>query len=93
MTELTVQLPDDVLARIQDEANRLNVPVEAVVSTVLAQHFTDDDDDYPVEDPTDEQILAMLREGIEQALAGNVRPAREVLDEIEREAVDDADDS
>lgn len=45
----------------------------------------------PVEDdeePTDEEILAGLRRSMAQVLAGNFRPAHEVLDEIEREPTD-----
>lgn len=83
MSEITVQISDDVLARLQDEAKRLNKPLEAVVNTAIL-YFLDD------EEPTEEEILASLRAGMQQALAGNYRPAREVLDEIDREIDDDA---
>lgn len=47
-------------------------------------NFEDDDE------PTKEQILESIRMGMQQALAGDYRPAHEVLDEIEREDVDHA---
>ncbi|MEQ8676351.1 MAG: hypothetical protein RLP44_10495 [Aggregatilineales bacterium] len=84
MTELTLKLPDTMLARLQSEANRLNVPLEVVVGTALERYFENDDE------PTKEQILESIRIGMQQALAGDYRPAHEVLDEIEREDVDDA---
>ena len=88
MTQLILELPDDLLARLQGEARRMNVPVETVVSTVLVRHFADEDEDNPYDDPTDEQILAMVREGMEQVLAGEYRPAHEVLAELKAEFSD-----
>jgi predicted transcriptional regulator len=86
MTEVMVQLPDDILIRLRDEAERLNQPLESVINTAIL-YFLEDDD------PTDEEILAGLRIGMQQALAGDYRPARDVLDEIDREMGDDADAS
>lgn len=84
MTEVTVQLPDEVLQRLNEEAQRRNLPLEAVISTAIAYYLDDE--------PTDDEILAGLRRSMRQVLAGEYRPAHDVLDEIEREAVDDADD-
>ena len=39
-------------------------------------------------EPTRAEILADLRQALKEALAGNVRPALEVLDEIDREFED-----
>jgi predicted transcriptional regulator len=83
MTEVTLQLPDEVMARLRDEAERLNKPLESVIGTAIL-YFLDDE-------PTEEEILAGLRTGMQQALAGDYRPAREVLDEIDREVSDDGD--
>jgi predicted transcriptional regulator len=85
MMELTVKLPDEVLERLQNEAERLNVPLDVVVNEALECYLEDD------AEPTKAEILASLRISMQQALAGNVRPADEVLDEIEREALDNAD--
>jgi len=87
MTELTVQLPDDLLARIHAEANRLKVPAEAVVSTVLAQHFAADEDD----EPTKAEILDSIRESVRAALAGDTRPVDDVIAELKKEFDFDAD--
>lgn len=84
MTEVTVQLSDEVLDRLQDEARRLNMPVESVISAAIL-HFPDDDE------PAEAEILAGLRRSMEQALAGTSRPAHDVLDEIEREDTGNAD--
>ena len=40
---------------------------------------------------TKEQIKADIRQALKEMLAGDLRPAREVLDEIEREMSEDAD--
>lgn len=79
--ELRLNLSEEVLAYLQHEAIRRKVSLDVVVSEVLADYF---------DDPTEEEILAGLRRSMEQALAGKGRPAREVLDEIEREMGDDA---
>jgi predicted transcriptional regulator len=84
MTTLDVKLnvSDDVLEYLRREAESRNVPLDVVISEVLADYF---------DEPTEEEILTGLRRSMKQVLAGDFRPAREVLDEIEREAVNDAD--
>ena len=58
----------------------------APLDTVVA-----DDDDR---EPTKEEIMEDIRQGLRDVLAGKRgRPAREVLDEIDREAMVDADES
>jgi hypothetical protein len=85
MTTLDVKLSvsDEVMEYLRREAVNRNVPLDVVVSEVLADYF---------DEPTKDEILTSLRVGMRQALAGNYRPAHEVLDEIEREMVDDADE-
>jgi predicted transcriptional regulator len=86
MTTLTIKLhlSDEALARLQEEAQRRNVSIDTVISETLEESF---------DEPTDAKILNNLRKGMRQAQAGNYRPAHAVLDEIERETVNDADDS
>jgi predicted transcriptional regulator len=84
MTEVTLKLPDELVERLRNEAQRLNMPLESVINTAI-KYYLDDDE------PTEEEILTGLRRSMEQVLAGDFRPAREVLDEIEGEALDDAD--
>jgi hypothetical protein len=71
MSEITLQLPDSVLERLRDEALRLDLPLESVISTAIL-HYLDDDDE-----PNDEEILLGLREAMLDVFAGNTRPASE----------------
>ena len=88
MTELTLHLPDDVLERLQGEARHLNVSVDRVISTAIERYLSDDDDE-----PTEEEILESIRAGMLDALAGRVRPAREVMAELRAKFGDNADES
>ena len=78
--DLKVSLSDEVLEYMQREAERRNVSLDSIASEVLAEYY---------DEPDEEEILSGLKRSMEQVLAGDFRPAREVLDEIEREAVDD----
>lgn len=74
MTELTLTIPDKLLERLQDEANFRQIPIDDLVQTALVHYFDEDE-------PTKEEILAGVREAIQDVLAGRVRPAREFLEE------------
>jgi predicted transcriptional regulator len=87
MADLTLHLDDKMLERLQSEAKQRNVPLEALVSEALEFYFDDDDE------PTKEEILEDIRQGMIDALTGNVRPAHEVLDEIERKVRENANES
>ena len=52
------------------------------MSEVLADYF---------DEPTHEELLAGLERSLKQVIAGDYRPAREFLDEIDNEARHDAD--
>ena len=82
--DLKVSLADKIVACLQEEANNRRVSLDVVVGEVLADYF---------DEPTETEILESLRIGMGQALAGDYRPAHEVLDEIDREVMDDANDS
>jgi predicted transcriptional regulator len=81
MTELTLKIPDELLERLQDEATFRQIALDDLVRTALTYYFDESE-------PTKEEILAGIREGMQDALAGRVRPAREFLDELEMD--DDA---
>jgi predicted transcriptional regulator len=81
MTELTLILPDELMNRLQDEAHYRQLSLDDVVRTAII-HFFDEDE------PTKQEILAGLREAMQDALAGRVRPAHEMLDELDREMDD-----
>lgn len=80
---VSIDLSSEVLACLQKEALDRQVPVDQVVGDVLADYF---------DEMSEDEILESVRKGLEQALAGNYRTAIEVLDEIDREHVTDADD-
>lgn len=82
--DLKVSLADRIIEYLQQEAKARQVSLDVVVGEVLADYF---------DDPTEAEILQSLRIGMQQALAGDYRPALEVLDEIDRDVMDDADDS
>jgi len=74
--EITLSVPDDILEYLKQEAARRDVALEVVVSDVLSDYYRE---------PTEAEILEGIRMGMRDALRGNVRPARDVLDEIEAE--------
>ena len=47
--------------------------------------------DTDLDEPTKAEILEDVRTGLQQALAGEGRPAREALEEIRRKIAHDAD--
>ena len=76
MTELSLKLPEELLERLQDEAIQRQITLDDLVHTAIVHYFDEDE-------PTKEEILAGLREAMQDALSGNVRPARDFLDELE----------
>lgn len=85
MTEVTVQLSDETLRRLNAEAQRLNRPVDAVINTAI-KYFLDDDE------PTEDEILSGLRQAMIDVLEGNTRPADAFLAELKEEFGSDADE-
>jgi hypothetical protein len=71
--DVKLKLSDEILAYLQREAKKRQVPFDDVVSDVLTNYF---------DEPTHEELLAGLKRSLEQVLAGEYRPAREFLDEI-----------
>ena len=80
-SEPSLQLPDDVLTRLQSEARRQHVPLDDLVRAAIEAHLKE-------EEPTKEAILESLRQAMGDALAGRVRPACVVLAELRREIED-----
>jgi predicted transcriptional regulator len=78
MTEITVQLTDEQMERLRDEAQRLNMPLEAIINTAI-EYFLDDDE------PGETEILAGLRQAMMDVLDGNVLSAEDVLAELKQE--------
>ncbi len=80
--DVKLKLSDEVLAYLQRESKNRQVPFDEVVSDVLADYF---------DEPTQEELLAGLKRSLEQVIAGDYRPAREFLDELDNEMGQDAD--
>ena len=76
IVDIKLSLSEDVLAQLKREAKRRNVSLDVVVSETLEVYF---------DEPTDDEILAEIRTGMQQALAGEYQSAHDVLDAIERE--------
>ncbi|MHB8626117.1 MAG: hypothetical protein ACYDEO_07930 [Aggregatilineales bacterium] len=89
MSELALQVPDSLLARLQNEAKRQHVSLDDLMLEVIDDYLADSQDD----EPTKAEILEGLREGMRDALAGRTHSAREILDEVRRELEADANDS
>lgn len=82
--EIKLNLPDEIFALLKQEAEERKVSFEVVVSESLKAYF---------DEPTDAEILESIKIGMQQALAGDYRPAHEVLEEIEQEMIVNGDDS
>jgi predicted transcriptional regulator len=89
MTTITIELPDDLAARLTEQASAAQTSLEQFVAGLLAGNA--DADDW-VEDPpsagwdaslTPEDIAA-IEEGLADAAAGRVRPWDEVRPELQR---------
>ena len=78
MSELTLQLPEDVLTRPQSEAERQQIPLDDLVRAAIESYLD-------IDEPTKEAILESLRQAMRDALVGQVRPAKTVLAELRRE--------
>jgi predicted transcriptional regulator len=79
--ELKLSLPDELLATLQREAEERDLSLDEIVVDVLHDYF---------DEPTKEDILMGIHQGMRDALMGNTRPAHEFLDELDQEIADDA---
>jgi|GEM_PF-996959 len=86
MTQLLLNLSDDMLKQLEIEAQQRQIPIEDVVKTALDYFFVD-------REPTNEEILSDLRESLKDTKAGRVRQADDVFTELYQELGFDADDS
>lgn len=85
MTTITIELTDDVIQKLQARADNQQIPLKDYIQSALAEAIDDDE-------PTDEEILATLKEAFLEAIHGDMgRPAHEVLDELEQEVEEYAD--
>ena len=81
--DLRLEISQEIASYLREEARNRGVSLDQVVSDVLTDYFAE---------LTEDQILESIRIGMRQALAGQGRPAREVLAEVDREVTGDARD-
>jgi hypothetical protein len=74
--DVKLKLSDEVLEYLQRESENRQVPLDDVVSDVVAVYF---------DEPTKEEILESIRESLRDGLAGKVRLVDEVIAELKRE--------
>ncbi|MDE2750362.1 MAG: hypothetical protein OXI34_15500 [Chloroflexota bacterium] len=81
--DLKLEISQEIAGYLQAEAKNRGISLSEVVSDILADYYAE---------LTEDQILESIRIGMRQALAGQGRPAREVLAEVERDVTGDARD-
>ncbi len=76
MTTITLNLSDELLAKLQAQATQHDMALEAYITSALSDVVDDE--------PTDEEILANLKQAFLEAIHGDEgRPIHELLDELE----------
>ncbi len=81
--DIKLETSQDIAGYLLEEARNREISLDQVVSDILADYFAE---------LTEDQILESIRIGMRQALAGQGRPAREALAEVEQEVTGDARD-
>ncbi|MCU0482340.1 MAG: hypothetical protein MUE54_14190 [Anaerolineae bacterium] len=78
MTTITLNVSDELLAKLQSQATQHDMALEAYITSALSDVVDDE--------PTKEQVLNAIKEGILAVERGELgRPIHEVLDELEQE--------
>jgi len=80
MTSITIDLPDDIIQKLQARADHQQVALKDYILSALTETVIDDDE------PTDEEILATLKEAFLEAIRGDMGlPADEALKDMMEE--------
>lgn len=85
--ELEQILPPEVYERLQAEAQRQQVSLNEVVRDAIEEYLTVDDEEY--EDTPDEKIIADIRQGLHEAMTGQVIPADEAMALLRKQIADE----
>jgi predicted transcriptional regulator len=83
MSHITIELSETLMALLQAEAEKQQISVNTLIQDAIMEYLYGEEPEY--EDTPDEEILAGLREALEQLKRGEYRPAREAMAEIRRE--------
>ena len=81
--DLRIEVSQEIAGYLQREAQNRGLSLDQVVSDVLSDYFAEQ---------TEDEILESIGIGMRQALAGQGRPARAVLAEVDQEVTGDARD-
>ena len=87
MSDLTLQLPDDVLNRLQHAAERQHIPLEDLIRKAIDSYLDEEDE------PSKGELLRDLRQSMHDAVTDHIRPADEVIEELRRKHQTSADNS
>src|SRR5258708_30863742 len=87
MSDLTLQLPDDLLNRLQQAAERQHIPLEDLIRKAIESYLDEADE------PSKGELLRELRQSMHDAVTGNTRPADEVIEELRRKHQSSNDNS
>lgn len=84
--ELVTTLPKTLIRRLEAEAKRQALSVDALINEAIEIYLDEleDDDDEEYEDTPDEEILADFRQAWHEAMTGDVIPADEALAELRK---------
>lgn len=77
--QITIQLPDELQQQLISLAQQRNISLENMIVQSLAQSIRQIDDD----DEPKEVVLANLRQSLQDAKEGKVRPVSELWDGID----------
>jgi cell division protein FtsX len=76
---LMLDLPETLMTQLQAAADKQQTPINTLIQAAIEAYLMDAEDDDDMEDTPKEQILADLREALEDVKAGRLIPAEEGL--------------
>lgn len=84
MTEVTIQLPDELMERLRLKAEHEQVSAEMIIRSALAVYLDDDE-------PTDVDILNSIEQSLLDVKEGRVHSYEELMTYLKEEFGFDAD--
>jgi predicted transcriptional regulator len=91
MSHITIELPETLMALLQAEAEKQQISVNTLIQDAIMEYLYGEEPEY--EDTPDEEILAGLREALEDVKAGRIRPIEELFAEVDAEMLEHANQS
>lgn len=81
--EIALDIPEDLIARLEAERLRLNLPMDALIVEVVRAYLSELDEETP-----DADFMIGFKQSVMQALRGEIVPAREALEALEQDDLD-----